>query len=371
MGNEIVEVPMEVELLDTTIERIESAGYVSIPFSELSSYGLVGNELLKMIDVIQQPGGEGIYRVTFPKGASGALSRFKNEDAFFGAIRADGGFTGQARLTQVSLNPEQVFMAIALMDISMKLQEILETQKTMLEFLYAQEESKIHGNYRMLNEAINNYRYNWDQEKFIDQNLGLARNIKNDMYKTIELSEKQIREILNTPDGIHLIENARKKVQQIFRLIRSYHDAQYILSYATFFETLLLRNFNEENLENIRATLIKHAQEYELLHKESCEWAENYIISSINYKLAPALLRVDSVFEKGFSNLPFGIERFYAADSEAYKPVNEQLKPIKSYIETGASIFADEVNKINTINNKAITIYIGGEKVYLLTGPVE
>lgn len=366
MGNEIVKVPMEVELLDTTIEEIKASGYVAVPFTEISSYGLVGNELIKMVETIRSPGGEGIYRVTFPKGASGTLSKFNDENAFFGAIRAEKGFGAQARLTQISLNPEQVFMAIALMDISAKLQEILETQKIMLEFLYAQEESKIHGNFSMLNEAIKNYRYNWDQEKYIDQNIGLVRNIKTDMYKSIDLSKRQILEILATPNDLHFIKSAGKKVQRLIRLIGNYHDAQYLLSYATFFEMLLLKNFREDNLANIRNTLIVHAHEYQSLYAESASWAEHYITSSVNYKVAPVLFSIDKSFEIAFKNIPIGIDKAYRAESELYRSVGEQVEPLGRYKETGTSIFAEEVKKINTINNSKLDMYIDGDTVYFL-----
>ena len=366
MGNEIIEVPMEVELLDTTVEKVQEAGYVAIPFSEISSYGIVGNELFQLVETIKGPGGEGIYRVTFPKGASGTLSKFKNENAFFGAIKGDGGFTGQARLTQLTFNPEQVFMAIALMDISIKLREILETQKTMLEFLYAKEESNIYGNYSMLNEAISNYRYNWDQEKYIDQNLGLVRNIKNDMYKFIQLTKKQISDILATPDGIHLMEGAGKKVKQLGRLIRSYHDAQYLLSYATFFETLLLKNFRDDNLENIRSTLLSHQKEYQALYEKSIAWAEKYITSSLNYKVAPVLYAADKLYEVGLKRIPIGLDRPYKEQSESYRPADEQVAPLKRYRDTGTSVFVEEVKKIDVINNKQIEMYIDEENVYLL-----
>ena len=371
MGNEIVEVPMEVELLDTTIEEIKAAGYVAVPFTEISSYGLVGNELLKMVETVRTPGGEGIYRVTFPKGASGTLSKFKDENAFFGAIRADKGFGGQARLTQISLNPEQVFIAIALMDISAKLQEILETQKIMLEFLYAKEESKIHGNFSVLNEAIKNYKYNWDQEKYLDQNIGLVRNIKTDMYKSIDLSKRQILEILATPDDLHFVKSAGKKVQQLVRLIRNYHDAQYLLSYATYFETLLLKNFREDNLKNIRETLVTHAQEYEALYQKCTSWAEHYITSSVNYKVAPVLFATDKAFEIALKKIPIGIDRAYGAESELYRSVEEQVEPLSRYKETGTTIFAEEVKKIDTINNSKMDMYIDGDEVYLLEDAVE
>ena len=371
MDNEIIEVPVEVNYVDTTIETIHDLGYVTIPISEISSYGIVGNELFKMIETIRSPGGEGIYHVRFPRGASGTLSKFKNENAFFGSIKGGGGFEGQARLTQLSLNPERVFMAIALMDISIKLHKILETQKTILEFLYAKEEAKINGNYGMLNEAIKGYRYNWDQEKYINQNLGLVRSIKKDMSASIELSKKQIRTILATPDKVHFVESAGKIVQMLSQHIRSYYDALYTFSYATFFETLLIHNFRKENLDNVSNNLMGRASEYEKLYKESSSWARKYITSSINYKVAPVLYMSDKIYETALKKIPFGFERPYKEQSEYYRPVEEQIAQIQQYENTGTSVFANEIKKINAINNKEVDMYIDEENVYLLENTIE
>lgn len=369
--NEIIRVPMEVDVLDMSLEEVQNAGYVPVSLSEISSYGIVGNELFQLVEAINSPGGEGIYRVTFPQGARGMLSKFKNENAFFGAISADGSFSGQARLTQLALNPEQIFMAIALMDVSIKMREILEVQKTMLEFLRAKEESQIYGDYHMLNEAIANYKYNWDQEKYINQNLVLVQKIKNDMYNFIELSKKQVNDILAISDGLHLLESAGDKVKELVRLFRGYHDAHYLLSYATFFETLLLKNFREENLDNIRSILLKHKKEYQKLYCRSVDWAEKYVLSSINYRVAPVLYTLDRIYDIGLRKIPIGVNKWYAEESESYRPVDEQIAPIKCYRDTGTSVFIDELNKINIINNKEVELYIDKENIYMLNDTIQ
>lgn len=371
MDNQIIEVPVEVELLDTTSERINLSAYTSAPISEISTYGIVGNELLQMFETIKSPGGEGIYRVTFPKGVRGALSHFKNENAFYGAVNNGHGYAAQARLTQIPLNPEHLFMAIALMDINSKLGEILKTQKKMLEFMYIKEESEIQGNYGILNEAIRNYQYNWDQDSFISSNRGLVRDIKRDMYSKIELYEKQISSILETPKGLHLIGDAGKKVQELTRHVYNYHNALYLITYATFFEALLMRNFNSDNLENIKNTIASHVTKYQSLYNKSYEWAKKYITSSVNYVAAPMLYRADKAFEYAFKKIPVGLDRFYGAESELYRPVQKQLKPLGHYQETGTDVFIEGIDKIDAFHNKALEMYLDKENVYFLENKEE
>jgi len=213
---------------------------------------------------------------------------------------------------------------------------------------------------------VNNYKYNWDQEKYLNQNIGLVRNIKNDMYKSIDLSKRQIQDILATPNDLHFIKSAGKKVQRLVRLIRTYHDAQYLLSYATFFETLLLKNFREDNLASIRETLISHAREYQLLYEKSSSWAERYITSSVNYKLAPVLFATDKAFETLLKKIPIGLDKVYGAEGELYKSVEEQVEPLGRYKESDTAIFAEEIKKINTINNCEVDVYIDGDNVFIL-----
>ena len=162
-------------------------------------------------------------------------------------------------------------MAIALMDINVKLGEILKNQKKMLDFLYAKEESKIYGNYNMLNEAIGKYRYNWDQDKYINQNIVVMSRIKNDMYQAINLYRNGIATIISARKAIHRIEGATEKVRELSRLVRNYHDAHYLLAYVTFFEVLLLKNFNKDNLDNIKSKISADSNEYRSLYNKSCE----------------------------------------------------------------------------------------------------
>ena len=366
MGNELVEVPMEVELLDTTIDKLELSEYTPVPISEISTYGIVGNELFQMIEAINKPGGEGIYRVSFPNGVRGTLTKFKNENAFFGAISVDHGITAQARLTQVPFNPEHLFMAIALMDINVKLGEILKNQKKMLEFLYAKEESNIYGNYNMLNEAIGKYRYNWDQDKYIDQNIVVVSRIKNDMYKTINLYRRGIATIISARKTLHRIEGATEKVQELSRLVRNYHDAHYLLEYATFFEVLLMKNFNGDNLENIKSKISADSNEYRSLYNKSCEWAEKYITSSFNYKLGPMFYASDKKVENILKKIPLGLDKKYGDNAELYRPVEEQMKVFKRYKETGTSVFEEEISLINAFHNKELEMFVDKDNIYLL-----
>ena len=106
------------------IEQVEMVptvhNAVAVPVADLPALGVAGESLQQFIQSVRIPGGEGIYRVTFPKGFDGTLSRFKKEDAFLGSGISDGKMA-QARLTQIHFDPTQMFMAFALMNIQNRL----------------------------------------------------------------------------------------------------------------------------------------------------------------------------------------------------------------------------------------------------------
>ena len=132
-----------------------------------------------------------------------------------------------------------------------------------------------------------------------------------------------------------------------------------------------MRNFNSDNLENIKNTIASHVTKYRSLYNKSYEWAKKYITSSVNYVAAPMLYRVDKAFEYGFKKIPVGLDRFYGAESELYRPVQKQLEPLGYYQETGTEAFIEEIDKIDAFHNKALEMYLDNENVYFLENKEE
>lgn len=151
--NEII--PAEnavIETIDPTQELI-STNFKTVSISDVPSLGAIGSAIHNFVGSQSKVGGEGIYKVTFPGGFDGTLSKFKNENAFLGSGISNEKMA-QARLTQVHFDPTQMFIAFALMGIQYQLGEIQATQQEILNFLANQEESKLKGYLTTLNDAI-------------------------------------------------------------------------------------------------------------------------------------------------------------------------------------------------------------------------
>lgn len=337
----------------------------AVPIADLSSFGVAGESVQQFIQSIKAPGGEGIYRVTFPKGFDGTLSRFKSEDAFLGSGISNGKMA-QARLNQIHFDPTQMFMAFALMSIQSRLSSIEEVQREILDFLHMEKEAELRADVAFLNETVELYKFNWQDEGFITQRLNLLGATAKSSNAIKLLYEQKIREILNASIGIHSIASANKKIDELRRYIRYYHLGFYVHSYAVYLETLLRRNFNEDQLKSISSRMRDEAQEYDQLIEKCTAWIEKQIKSSYDGLAAPALRGLDRLFVK----VP-GIGKYYKADAEKYVSHHEQIERIKQDSDSGTLVFADSVKHISRLQNGRVELYIEGNQIYITDGQEE
>ena len=92
---------------------------------------------------------------------------------------ANGGVGGGlARMTQIPLDPTMLCMAVAIMTVEKKLEAIHQAQKDILAFLELKEQAKLKGNLNALADVLNNYKFNWDNDKYKDHKHLLVQEIK-------------------------------------------------------------------------------------------------------------------------------------------------------------------------------------------------
>lgn len=353
------------------IERVEAvpAARNPVPVADLPSLGVAGKSLQQFIQSIKAPGGEGIYRVTFPKGFDGTLSRFKNEDAFLGSGISDGKMA-QARLNQIHFDPTQMFMAFALMNIQNRLGNIEEIQREMLGLWHLEKEASLRAALECLNELVEDYKYNWQNSEFVSQQLSMLGGIVRDAKGIRAIYEKKIKDLLNTGDEAHGMATANKKVNELRQYIRYYHLAFYVHSYAVYLQTILRHNYDADNLRNISGRLQQEARQYNELIEKCLAWIDKYMKGSYNSLVAPMLNGVDSFFARATKKIPLGISKVYSADAERYVSPKKQKARLEQDIDSGTVVFADSVRHIDQLQNGQVVLYLEGEQLYI-TGEQE
>ena len=188
-------------------EKVKLSLFDSIPFADLS---ILGASFVPVMDSLQKIGSqligtgaqqtETLYRATLPEGAA-SMFKVKGGSEFIGAARGSNGL-GQTRFTPVEvsnnsingsvsqapkLNPYMIVIAAALMSVNMKLNDIKQFQNRIMEFLEQKEQAKLEGNLSYLADILNNYKLNWNNERYISTNYIKVSDIKQEAEQSINL----------------------------------------------------------------------------------------------------------------------------------------------------------------------------------------
>ena len=124
-------------------------------------------------------------------------------------------------------------------------------QEELLDFLNADKESKLIADLEILGDVLNNYKYNFENEKFISSKLDLVQNINRSSLSNIKFYKSQISKLLNNNDPTHLNFNNEDKISKVLSKLNYYKLANYLYAYSSFIEVLLLKSFNSNFLKKV------------------------------------------------------------------------------------------------------------------------
>ena len=153
---------MEAQLLPTITESsLKEVEYKKYPIENLSALGVATQPLVAAMHSLGGKNGtSGIYRVN-TKG----LEMFESQGGFIGSLKTTEGTVGggQAVMTPLECDPTMMFMAMSLMTIEKKLDDIknfMQELGTGFCFISNEYPIKIGNNYNYIDLLLFNYEYN-------------------------------------------------------------------------------------------------------------------------------------------------------------------------------------------------------------------
>lgn len=264
--------------------------------------------------------------------------------------------------------------AIALKSIDMKLDTIKEKQEELLDFLNADKESKLIADLEILGDILNNYKYNFENEKFINAKLALVQIINRDSFSNIKFYKSQVNILLNDNDPINLNHNNENKISKVQNKLNYYKLANYLYAYSSFIEILLLKSFDTNSLEEIIYKLQELSNQYRLFYTECYNALDNYSDNSVGNQLLKGLSTISKDTGKVISNIP--ILGDYQLDEvltdfgkkiskEKQKNTMKVMKKITSNKDSDLNLFINNLKNIDQIYNHPLEIYYDEENLYL------
>ena len=323
---------------------------------------------------------EGLYRCIFPNGISGTLAQAKDGSGYLGTIM-NNGIVGQARwipangsATTIPINPAIIAIAITLVGINKKLDDIKQTQNDILNFLENDKESKLKGSVNALFEIMNDYRFNyynmtWKNGKFV-----IASDIKTKAESSIIFYRGIIKDEMDKRNAIHSNQQAQKIINKVQQNFKRYQLSIYLYAYAAFVEVVLGDNYNSEYLDKVSERIEDNSFQYYKDYTECYDMLSKYSGSSVGTAALNGLGSASKSVGNVIAKIPIirkgPVDEVLIAAGDSAKKLSSQnsekaLHEFSDKQGTGVYLFVESIETINTMNNQAIEMMFDQDTIYV------
>ena len=374
--DEIIQAMMDMEYHLVKQEEIKSRKHVPIPMSAIMSLGVAFEPLAAAFqNIVLGSGGmkSGLYQVTVPQG--GHLAKFKDGSGYIGTVlNSNNSFDAQARLNPLAFDPTMLFMAVALMNIDHKLDRIQEAQQNILEFLDQKEKSEQQGDLDTLTDILNNYKYNWNNEKFKTNKHILVQEIKRSAAQKIDFYRERINKKLSKKSLLHRNQNVDKMSGDISSQLKNYQLALYLYSFASFLEVMLLENFESAYLDSVAQKMEDGIYQYRELYTTCYNQIEGYAKSSVETHLLNSIAAISKFAGNAVEKVPRVskskmdetlIEHGEHLEKRNSNRTEQTMNQFKENQSSGAQLFLENIKVVNKLHNQSMDILFDEENLYI------
>lgn len=377
--NELLKAMSATELAPLEVKNeISVQTYSKIPLSRLTALGTGFEPVVSAIQQVTSHGQatSGFYKVTIPKGTH--LAQFKEKSGFLGTTVGEHGIVGQAQLNPLLCDPTTLLAAATLANIDKKLDAIQEVQQEMLDFLAQKEKSALKADLNFLMDIQNNYKYNWNSEKYKAANHAKVLDIRQEAARQIDFYQEQIKKQLGKKALLHSDHDVQKMLEKVQGEFKEYQLALYIYGFAYFLEVVLQENYEKAYLSAIAKRIDEMAFQYREFYSLAYSQIENLSKSSLQAHLFGGLSAINKGAGTAIAKIP-GINKSQIDETlieageriGAYKNRRVQTT-MQQLLERQSSCvrpFIDNINAVNRLYNEPVTLIFNHDTLYLGSTP--
>jgi len=379
--NAIIRAMTEIECYPIIQEDVAIQEYTKVPIGQLSAMGSMFASIAPAFQgAIQNAAssgvGETLYRMVIPNGVHGTVNAVGN------ITNAGGKIVGRARFveagttaagTVAQINPAVMLMAIAISAVTKKLDQLEEAQKDIIEFLQLKEKAVLKGNIAVLQEVLDEYKYNWDNEKYKNNKHIQVQEIKRDAEQSIIFCREQIEKKVTKKGLLHSDRDVKSKIQKVLYEFKDYELAMYIFAFSSFMEVMLLENFNAGYLSSVTKKIELYAGQYRELHQKCYELIEGDSKTSVQAYVLKGVAGLNKVLGKGIAKIPKISEGQVdealigageKVDSFSEKRTEGTMKLFAREECSCVRPFVDNITAVNMIYNEPLELLFDRENIY-------
>ncbi len=374
---EILKAMAATELAPLDVQNeINMQTYSKVPLSRITALGTGLEPIVAAVQQITSKGQavSGYYKVTIPAGTH--LASFKDGTGFLGTALTDSAnaLNSQARLNPLVCDPTMLLVAATLANIDKKLDAIQETQQEMLDFLIQKEKSALKADLDFLMDIYNNYKYNWNNDKYKTANHAKALDIRQSAGRQIDFHREQIKMKLGKKALLHSDQDVKKQLARVQDEFKEYQMALYTYGFAYFLEIILQENFDSAYLESVSKKIDGMAFQYREFYTLAYSQMERLSKSSLQSKLFSGLSAVNKVAGETIAKIPVIsksqldetlIETGQKISTYEAQRVQTTMRRLVDRQSGCVRPFIDSINTVNRLYNEPVTLIFNSETLYL------
>lgn len=382
---EIIKSIMDIEYTPIVFEE-ETAlkDYTHYSFDGVASLGSVFAQIPQAFRTATSTvnGGQQLYALNM-RGYTGTVASLDGNgiDMLTGVFK-NGKLQGNAVYnpvnttvqTTMAVNPALICMGVALMGIEKKLDKIQQTQQQILGFLEQKNESELKGNLIFLSDVLNNYKFNYDNERYKNNMHIKVLDIRQTSEQNIIFYKKQIGEIINKKSLIHINQQTDKLVSDVQSKLNYYKLALYQFAFSAFMEVMLLENFESNYLTGISKTIEKYSIQYKELYTECYNQIENSAKTSVGSYLMKGASKASKLAGKTIAKIPVISksqldENLIAKSDELLdknsKKTEQTMIAFSENRTDDVKVFIDNIDRVNMLYNNPIDVLFDKDGLYI------
>ncbi len=387
---EIIKTASEIDLIPVLPgDGVQKDKMSKIPFTEFSALGIAASGLVDAFRTASQTtstsSGEQLYRLDM-RGLTGSVQQLSDGSGNLSGVMGDKGIIGHAAYVPVEsqtatsklvlpYNPASAFMAVALISIDKKLEAVQTTQKEIVNFLIMEKKAELRGNLNVLNDIWEGLKANFDNELYMESRHNEVLEIRRSAESNIEFERGQIKEAFATKDPFQNKRKVDEKIEKAKLWLGEYQIALYLFGYSTLLDLILLGNFGEDYLEQVKTKLEKYADDYQATYDEVFEQIESDSESLLGSKVIGGAAELTKMAGEALSKTPLGentpIDTALLDASDSLGDFNDKMlkqttNNLLERCENCILPFIDSITVVNKLYNQQGVCFIDEENMYLL-----
>ena len=151
---------------------------------------------------------------------------------------------------------------------------------------------------------MNNYKFNWDNDKYKDHKHILVQDIKREAEQSIIFYREQLTKALCKKAMFYGGQEVKTTLNKTMGRLNDYQLALYTFSFSSFLEVMLLENFDTNYLNSIASKIQEYSGNYTILYEKCSEKIEKDSKGSLEGYALKGLSKLSSGAGKIVEKIP-------------------------------------------------------------------